>query len=141
MKALSVSQPWATAIASGLKKIETRSWAPAYRGRLVIHASARNTFYFDRQAYEVIYNLMPSANFEHGAIVAVATLFACVRTEEIRDGISERERLLGDYSDGRWAWLLHHVLWVDPVPCKGKLGLWTLPEDVEAALGRQIIFA
>lgn len=41
MKALSVRQPWATLIAIGAKRIETRSWRTRYRGPLAIDASGR----------------------------------------------------------------------------------------------------
>jgi hypothetical protein len=39
MKALSIRQPWAWAIVSGLKTIENRSWQTNYRGPLLIHAA------------------------------------------------------------------------------------------------------
>ncbi len=39
MKAISLLQPWATLVAIGAKRIETRSWATNYRGPLAIHAS------------------------------------------------------------------------------------------------------
>lgn len=39
MKAISLTQPWATLVAVGSKRIETRSWQTSYRGRLAIHAS------------------------------------------------------------------------------------------------------
>jgi hypothetical protein len=39
MKALSIIQPWATLLAMGAKKIETRSYRTPYRGPLLIHAS------------------------------------------------------------------------------------------------------
>jgi hypothetical protein len=38
MKALTLHQPWATAVAEGIKTIETRSWSTSYRGPLAIHA-------------------------------------------------------------------------------------------------------
>lgn len=40
MKALSLLQPWASLVAIGAKRIETRSWSTRYRGPLAIHASA-----------------------------------------------------------------------------------------------------
>lgn len=40
MKALTVHQPWASLIALGHKRIETRSWSTSYRGPLAIHAAA-----------------------------------------------------------------------------------------------------
>src|SRR5260370_42620635 len=36
-------QPWATLIALGAKRIETRSWSTPYRGPLAIHPSGRIT--------------------------------------------------------------------------------------------------
>lgn len=39
MKALSMTQPWATLVAIGAKRIETRSWGTRYRGPLAIHAA------------------------------------------------------------------------------------------------------
>ena len=41
MKALSLRQPWASAIACGSKNIETRHWSTSYRGPLAIHAAKR----------------------------------------------------------------------------------------------------
>ena len=41
MKALSVRQPYAHLILTGLKRIENRTWQTQYRGPLVIHAGAR----------------------------------------------------------------------------------------------------
>jgi hypothetical protein len=34
-------QPWASAIAVGAKRVETRSWGTSYRGPVAIHASKR----------------------------------------------------------------------------------------------------
>src|ERR1700744_118543 len=39
MKALTLTQPWASLVALQEKRIETRSWLTAYRGELVIHAA------------------------------------------------------------------------------------------------------
>lgn len=39
MKALTLTQPWATLVALGLKRFETRSWPTSYRGTLAIHAA------------------------------------------------------------------------------------------------------
>ena len=41
VKVLTLTQPWATLVAIGAKKIETRSWSASYRGPLAIHAAAR----------------------------------------------------------------------------------------------------
>ena len=39
MKVLTLTQPWATLVAIGAKRIETRSWSTKYRGPLAIHAA------------------------------------------------------------------------------------------------------
>jgi hypothetical protein len=39
MKALSVQQPWANMIVSGVKTIETRVWKTKYRGNILIVSS------------------------------------------------------------------------------------------------------
>lgn len=43
MKAITIWQPWASLIACGAKKYETRPWATSYRGPIAIHAAARDT--------------------------------------------------------------------------------------------------
>lgn len=45
-KALSVRQPWAWALLHG-KPVENRTWAPRYRGILLIHASLK----FDNEGF------------------------------------------------------------------------------------------
>lgn len=39
MKALTLTQPWASLVAIGAKRIETRSWSTSYRGPIAIHAA------------------------------------------------------------------------------------------------------
>jgi len=39
MKALSIKQPYALYICTGIKTVENRTWKTDYRGRLIIHAS------------------------------------------------------------------------------------------------------
>lgn len=41
LRIITLWQPWASLIALGLKRYETRSWATSYRGKLAIHAAKR----------------------------------------------------------------------------------------------------
>lgn len=41
MKALSLRQPWASLLAGGAKRVETRSWRMHHRGWLLVHAAAK----------------------------------------------------------------------------------------------------
>lgn len=101
MKAITLTQPWATLIAIGAKKIETRSWGTSYRGPLAIHAAKGlgpggiNAYLERCTASEPIYAALNDAGLvpftwdadallalPRGAIVAVCTLADCRPTDE-----------------------------------------------------------
>ncbi|MNI79785.1 hypothetical protein D3C73_1362660 [compost metagenome] len=70
-------------------------------------------------------------NLPLGTIVATGFLENC---HEVTAGLTEEgwpggtEYMLGDYSEGRFAWELGQMSrLVQPVPVKGKLGLWEYP--------------
>lgn len=44
----------------------------------------------------------------------------------------EDQRPFGDFTPGRYAWLLDNVHPIDPVPAKGRLGLWEWDTHQEA---------
>lgn len=44
MKTLSIKQPWAYLICSGIKEIENRTWKTKFRGRVLVHASAKDAY-------------------------------------------------------------------------------------------------
>jgi activating signal cointegrator 1 len=132
MRALSLTQPWASLVAIGAKTWETRSWQTAYRGPIAIHAAktfpqdARQpclTEPFKRAL--ITAGIRSLSDLPLGAVVATATLVDCVRTEVVRDMLTSDERAFGDYSDGRWAWKFEDVERLpEPIPAKGALGLW-----------------
>lgn len=128
MKALTVYQPWASLIAQGHKRYETRSWSTRYRGAIAIHAGKRFTAE-ERQAirlYEHMYPaLMDWDDLPLGAIVAVCRLLACVRTEAVRDEITAMERNFGNFQNGRFAWELEIIKLPElPIMAKGAQGIW-----------------
>lgn len=139
MRAISLWQPWATGIAVGNKKVETRHWSTPYRGEIAIHAAKR----FDRDQREfasVEHSLgrLP-ARLPFGAIVAVARVVGVLRTENIKASVSAIERLYGNFEPGRFGWLLEDVRpLAEPVGCAGRQGFWTLPDDVLAAVRAQV---
>ena len=146
MKALTLTQPWATLVAIGAKQIETRSWRTKYCGPLAIHAA--NGFpYWARKfttqpaCYEAIRVHTSGRKFwpgevayPTGAVLCTCRLVECLPVEELgqRDSlfgspfpVSEQERSFGDYSPGRFAWILQDVQPLPlPIPAKGALGLW-----------------
>lgn len=74
MKALSLTQPWATLVATGAKQIETRSWSTKYRGPLYIHAAKGFPAYAREFAHEVYGNPAVLPYIPMGAIVGRAYL-------------------------------------------------------------------
>ncbi len=147
MKAITLTQPWSSMVAIGAKKIETRSWRTTYRGLIAIHAAKS----FPLSAQEVAEDnldwyrtelkeagIESIEQFPLGKIVAVANLRNCIPAEEAFPRITVDESWLGDYSPGRWAWVLSDVhRMITEVAAKGSLGLWTWKPgpDWERALG------
>lgn len=135
MKALTLTQPWATLVASGHKTVETRSWRTSYRGPLVIHAAKRFPRYARDFATEERACGRLSSRVPLAAVVAVALLDDCIPTEEYVPVSTALERRLGDYTWGRWAWVFDRGgLWVppEPIPYLGALGLWEFPDELLA---------
>ena len=125
MKALSLTQPWATLVATGKKKVETRTWRTKYRGALYIHAA--KDFPGDAAKFaeaERALGRLP-ARVPRGAVVAIARLVDVRRTEDVVQTVSALERYYGDYSPGRFAWFLEDVKELpEPIPYRGELGLF-----------------
>ena len=129
-------QPWASLI--GIQKqYETRGWATSYRGPIAIHAGMKCHIEFCKN-----FDLNP-AKIPKGAIVAIANLTDCIEmTPEFIASQSEAEIRAGDWQPGRFAWQLEIVWRIEPIPLKGKQGLWNIfpkmwdeVEEVREAIG------
>ncbi len=158
MKTISLWQPWASAIATGAKTIETRHWPTSYRGALAIHAAKRKVkselldFASDPQwcaalgfePYQDFGNILP-----FGAIVAVCVLIDCRPTHLFtRDELKTRrlsrsprhyqavldswtEEMLGDFTSGRFGWVLRDIKpLIEPILYRGEQGLFEIPDSV-----------
>lgn len=140
MKALSLTQPWATAVILGVKKVETRSWSTKYRGVIAIHASKG----FPRWAKDFAMTEHTLGRLPErlplGGIIGLARIVDIGRTEFVKFGISAIERLYGDYSDGRYGWILTDVIALpEPIPCKGALSLWEVPREIEQRINSGVM--
>lgn len=144
MKAISLWQPWAQAMALGLKRNETRSWPTLHRGDLVICASKKK---LDDVAYSIArchgllkdFEAVPH-EMQFGVALCVVSVLRCVSTDTLmRNYLEASEYDLGDYSPGRFVWVTHHLRVLKaPVPVVGRQGLWELPEDVAAQVRQQL---
>mgnify|MGYP001351714337 CR=1 FL=1 len=81
IKALTVYEPWASLIALGEKKIETRGWYTKYRGPLAIHAAKKypGDIVFQEPFYSALSPLHDGDGimFPGPCIIAVAELVNC----------------------------------------------------------------
>lgn len=118
MKCLTVRQPHAGLIALKYKRLETRSWSTKHRGPLAIHAgkmwtkAMRERWGWGKQPDPVL-----------GCVLCIVNLVAVHPVESLTN-LSDQELAVGDFSPGRFAWELVDVELIEPVPAKGKLGLW-----------------
>ena len=133
MRAISLWQPWATAIAFGTKKIETRHWSTDYRGPLAIHAAKRwDRSQRDFASVELVMCRLPP-RVPLGAIVAVCVLSDVRLAQDLAITISPIERMYGDYSFGRYGWVLTDIRALpEPIPFKGAQGFFNVPDDLLA---------
>jgi hypothetical protein len=181
MKGITLTQPWASLVALGAKKIETRPWSTRYRGSVAIHAATGFPKWAQECCHEALFQRHLGRNeasqfyvgdlirsLPVGAVIAVAEIAACLPTDsgrllmsaaslEFRNGRwrgdvstivdyvkpqpNTPEHAFGDYSPGRYMWFLENVQALPKlVPCRGALGLWEVPDDVERVINEQIDF-
>ncbi|HEU0110520.1 MAG TPA: ASCH domain-containing protein [Flavisolibacter sp.] len=138
MKVISLLQPWATLVILGVKQIETRSWSTAYRGELLIHASKGKKGGglvsqppFSKHIQD--FNQLP-----FGAIIGQVLLTEVLRVEDLQytptciNTLSLEERAFGDYSKGRFAWMMENPIPLkNIIPIGGSLGLWEYSGDLD----------
>lgn len=148
MKAISIRQPYASAIASDhplAKRVENRGRRCTYRGPLAIHASLTADVAADHDWRILrVRGDDPRLHAPVGAVIAVADLVDCHEATLARDLLAEAccapwgER----HYRGRPAWhlVLANVRVLDrPVSAKGQLAVpWTLPNDVAEQVHQQI---
>jgi hypothetical protein len=155
MRALTLTQPWAGLVASGVKLVENRPRrmikTEDFGKPFAIHASK----VIDPSVYETIQKLSPAiGGVGHAtgwwalsritsAVIGVATI------EGVATNLHELEEIWHDTPNAfpwqkRWFFgpigyaLCHVRALTEPVPCRGALGFWTLQADVAARVEEQL---
>lgn len=127
MKALTISQPYASLIVSGEKWVENRTWATQYRGTLAIHAG-KGKQYLTREEMR---------DYPIGCVIGFVDLVGCVPLEwaEQFAGYSASQATYGGrtleeivshkHAEGPYCWILANPIALpEPLPTRGSLGLW-----------------
>lgn len=148
--ALSLWEPWASLMATGAKRIETRDWSMKYRGWLLICAAARRVKrelneYLDDDVFQLGLGGMPLLpvgidDLAFGHAVALVRAVDVVPTQELAaritghmvPGISLDEMYFGDFTPGRFGFVTTDLIRLKPFPVKGAQGLFKvrLPDDL-----------
>ena len=139
IRAITIQQPWASAIVAGPKRVENRGrqWPV---GPYMIHAG--KAWDDDAEHDPVCREWMagPAVEFPSGAVVGVATVVECHRAV---DGCCESP----------WGWVPdadevdrnYHLVLADvralrrPVPCRGALGPWAPSEEIISAVRAEMM--
>lgn len=157
MKAITLRQPWASLFVAGAKLIETRSWPTKHRGPLAVHASIKMNadeiaLCWSQPFASALARLgfYSTADLPIGAVLGKVDLVDCLRMvagrlvdvgdsdefpiDDLR--LSSNERAFGHYATGRFAWVTSPARFIldKPIPARGMLGLWELPDEIAARL-------
>lgn len=142
------TRSWATkyrgplAIHAGLKPFDTRSYFDRELYRFSNALQLPNIFSFDQLSY--------------GAVIGIAELVACYKIISVGEGflcpkghksillysednkvngshyfgktVTEDEIAFGDYTPGRFAWILASARPIEPIPARGMQRLWEWKE-------------
>jgi hypothetical protein len=140
IKALPLWQPWASLVAMGAKRVETRAYPPRRLGlgagqRIAIHATKTPKELWICGMAHFCDHIADPASLPLGALVAVCVLDRASQITETSAhdllAHSPVEYAFGDYTPGRWAWVLRDVEPLEkPVPFIGSQGAFDVPAEL-----------
>jgi hypothetical protein len=134
MKTITIKQPFAYLICSGIKDVENRTWKTNFRGRVLIHATAKFDknfakcealdMFFTEEQIKQIDNY--SSNVLCGSKYTDDSLHtsAIIGSVEIVDCVKNHPSIWAIQDMYHWI-LSNPILFVNPVKnIKGKLSFW-----------------
>jgi hypothetical protein len=119
MKALSIIMPWPWLIMKRGKDVENRTWHTDYRGLILVHVSKKPDPFLTEIVARACSDKLTDVELREflswcGKIVGSVEIVDCVQNYQSEWAES-----------GMWHWVLKNpVLFKDPIPAKGSLGLW-----------------
>ena len=136
-RCLSLIQPWATLMAIGAKKIETRSWGTPYRGWLAIHASKG----FPRECIDLCFDspfadvlsaagIGTPGDLPRGQVLCVGRVVDVVSTNLWTPDPDSNEYAFGGYGPDRFGWKFEDIKRIKAFEAKGSLSIWHLPRAI-----------
>jgi len=134
MKAASLYQPYASAMALGWKKNETRPWGTSYRGPLLIHAAKKITQWPSMEIQTLFDGIASQpSDLPLGALLCKVDLVDCKKIW-INNLPGRIERILGNYTYGRfidrYMWITESLKTFDPIPFRGRQRIFEVPDEI-----------
>jgi hypothetical protein len=125
-RALSLRQPWASAVIIGGKNIENRTWNTNFRGRVIIHAGAQlgmPDWDWDQLNWEM--EQLNGGPLPRSTYLGEVDIVDCVPIEDLDHPEDHPNR----WAFGPYCWVLANpVAYPEPIPAKGKLGLYRVED-------------
>ncbi|WP_276122608.1 ASCH domain-containing protein [Pararhizobium qamdonense] len=136
MKVISIWNPWAPLIVRGIKRFETRTWAPpkSVIGQRIGIAATKNVLpkqiaAFNEEEFQFFYQMLDMPAFDQlprGYLLGTVILdsFELIDEEFLSD-ITREERSYGWFKEGGYAWrLTKPEILEHPIPIKGAQGFF-----------------
>ena len=122
-KCLSLKQPFAELLVSGMKTIEVRKWKTKFRGQFLVHASKN----IDEKACERL--KIDQAKLVTGAVVGKASLYDVISYGSKNSFLKDKNKHFAssNYSNPKYGFLVNQAKRFGiPIPISGKLGFFNV---------------
>lgn len=145
LRILSVKQPWAGLLLSGVKKYECRGWGPRRPGVMLLHASSGKALGLPELREERLYQqavaeagMEDESEWTTSAIIGAVDVVRVWPPDRLPPLSAMDEFLVGDLEDSylwetgtRWPF-------AKPITCHGKLNLWRPGPELQEPIRRQL---
>lgn len=133
IKALSIRQPFASLWIEGTKRYETRVIRCQHPEWLLVHASK---LLAETITPEV--DALAAQRFGRdwrkalplGSLIGAVFVTRCEPTGIAAQMTTPDDLACGDFSPGRWAWYARERIGFEPIPYRGQLALFAVPESL-----------
>ena len=133
MKAITICNPYPELILLGEKPIENRDRYWSYRGPILIHSGKSRAWMDDDDERRY-------PNLSWGAIVGSMDLAECLELDSPKPWPTEYAHLRDhEHANGPYCLMVQNVRrFATPVPCRGALGIWVVPPEVQSLVQAQL---
>ena len=138
MRALTLKQPWLYAIEHLGKRVENRSWVipKKLRGQWIALHAGKSRDMEEWHQVELISGQPISMDPIYGAITSIAKFGDFFVTKEYPYSLHVAQQ---KWFSGPYGWVIFDIVFLDkPLYCRGMLGLWPVPGEIEEKIREQL---